>query len=351
MSFTGIRLQNFRSYSDQSFEFGSGVNVVVGPNASGKTNLLEALYVASRGKSFKGRDIEVIRTNQPWARIDAWFDGGSVTIKIKQSQDAKSEKTIALGPNKQFARLPARYHKPVVLFVPDHLRLLQGSPALRREYIDNLIVQLNPERQRAFTRYSRALRQRNVLLKQSSSPQDELFVWGVQLGRYGAQIAEWRYELVERVNQSLEQTLESLSGKTRLRVTLETSLGNRQNYASLFTKHLQSNTDAQAGFTTRGPHRDDMRIELRGVDSALTASRGETRSIVLALKVLEANMLEDKFGFSPLLLLDDVFSELDGSRRDKLSQLLDQNQTLITTTDADSIAIKSFKDAQFIAVS
>lgn len=333
MLITGIRLQRFRSYRDQAFELEPGVNIVIGPNASGKTNLLEALYVVSRGKSFRVRDADLIRYGASWARVDATQTHQNRSIKLRRA--GLPHKEFVIGANTQ-RRLAASDTLPVVLFAPDDLRLLNGSPTRRRDYMDQIVSQLYGGAS-VINRYQRALLQRNALLKQVRPDQDELFVWGIKLGELGAQIVAWRRELTKELNKEASGLYESLSGKVhRVRFTYESTLP-LKNYAQAINAAMQSGRDIQLGHTANGPHRDDLRVSLDGHDSSLTASRGEIRTLVLVAKLVEAKLLEAQSGQKPLLLLDDVFSELDGKRRQQLAAAVKGYQTLITTTDADAV--------------
>lgn len=345
--FTGIRLQHFRSYKESSFDLNSGVNVVVGPNASGKTNLLEAIYIAARGSSFRTKaDIELIRHREAWLRIDALSPSANRTIKVRNNMFGKE---FTVGSH-SFKRLPYKFHLPVVLFVPEQLRLIHGSPSLRRDFIDHLLTQIDPNKKNIYRRYARALQQRNRMLKQHNPSADEQFVWAVKLAEYGSQIAQWRIDLVRDINRNLDNAYAQLSNDAGKIAIDYISVLPAASYKQKLMGHLQSKTDIRVGFTTCGPHRDDLLVTMKGQPAQMIMSRGETRSLVIALKMIEAKLILSATNIQPLLLFDDVFSELDGIRRDRIASIISDQQALITTTDADSIAIRSFKDAQFIAI-
>lgn len=335
MALTSVRLQSFRSYKDQAYELEPGINIVVGPNASGKTNLLEALFVAARGRSFRARDIDLIKHSQAWARIDvAGQEQPDRTVKLRRRQAPLKE--FQLGA-KAKRRLLAEDLLPVVLFAPDDLRLLNGSPTRRREYLDQLIIKLEPARSSVVSRYTRALIQRNSLLKHPNPDPDELFVWGVKLGELGGQIVDWRRALIRQINQVASQLYSQIAvTKHQVKLSYVSNLPAR-GYQHALNSALQSGKDMRVGHTSAGPHRDDFSLRLNRRDSATTASRGELRSLVLMLKLAEAQLLEKQFGSKPLMLLDDVFSELDGKRRRQLAKAVAGYQTLITTTDADAV--------------
>ncbi len=341
MVLTDIRLQNFRSYKDSSFELGEGVNIVVGPNTAGKTNLLEALMVACVGKSFRVRDSELISTGAPWARVDIHNSKNQQrTLKLTKDEPRVS-KTFEID-GKIYRRLSAGLGHPVVLFEPNHLFLFHDEPKKRREFIDNLLSQTDAEFQKTANSYKRIVSQRNSLLKQNRAKQ-QIFVWNLKLAEAGNFIVARRLALLDTINKSISKTYSDLSAaKSSAKLEYKTNIP-AQNYGSALLKNLEANfeRDREQGFTGDGPHRDDITAYINSRAVAETASRGEIRTLMLALKIIETKILEEKTGGKPLLLLDDVFSELDGARRKALTDFLKNYQTVITTTDAD-VVIKNF---------
>lgn len=333
---TNLRLQNFRSYDDASFKLKPGVNIVVGPNASGKTNLLEALLVLARGYSYRAKDMELVSFNQPWSRLDIKTKGG-VQRTVKITVEPTNTKTYELD-NKVFKRLTMTHTLPMVLFEPEDLRLLSGGPERRRDYMDDLLEQTTAGYGALRRQYRRALTQRNALLKQKGS-YDQIFPWDVRLSELAGQIVRARSELVTELNQDIGELYGALSG-TDVKVSLEyQSRWPVDSYETKLLKELEVSLelDLVRGFTGSGPHREDLAVLFDGHPAAEVASRGEIRTVVLALKVIELKLIEKLREQPPLLLLDDVFSELDGRRRQALTEHLAPYQTLITTTDADAI--------------
>lgn len=337
-----LRLQHFRSYADTTYEFGDGVNIIVGPNASGKTNLLEAILVLCKGSSYRANDTELILHNKQWARLDGHINQQNRTVKIVASGDSvKKEYTIG---GTILKRLPMSRSVPAVVFEPNHLQLLTESPELRRNFLDDIIEQTNPEYGEIRRRYKRSLSQRNHLLKQSFT-NDQIFVWNVRLSELGEQIATSRSKFIDQHSAELGRLYNKLAGK-RLKAEMKyVSKINSQTYGSTMLKALEQriDTDKERGFTTIGPHRDDLGLLLGGYSIATSASRGETRTMLLALKLLEVRSVEKARDIKPILLLDDVFSELDGTRRRTLTEHMKDHQTFITTTDAD-IVVQHFLD-------
>lgn len=343
-----IRLQHFRSYSDETFEFTPGVNIIVGPNASGKTNLLEAILVLARGSSYRVRDADLVQYDQPWARLDAHDSAGSLrTVKIVI--DPKPSKTYEIE-GKTYRRLSTARTLPTVVFEPNHLLMFGGAPELRRNYLDELLEQLQAGYGALRRDYRRVLAQRNALLKRHGhAAEAQIFAWNVRLSELGGRMVRARLELVRRLNQRASELYDGLAhADTRVEVLYDSKFS-AETYESHLLHTLEHNfaLDAARGFTGAGPHREDMKVLLNGRAAQTSASRGETRTVVLMLKVMELQLLQVARGTAPLLLLDDVFSELDGARRQALTAYLKDYQTFITTTDAD-VVVHHFMDKSHI---
>lgn len=348
---TSIRLQNFRSYTDEAFDFEQGVNIIIGPNGSGKTNLLEALLVACIGKSYRTKDIDLIANTKDWARLDAFMETSEQrTVKLKKTGEV-TQKTFELD-DKTLRRLLLQHTLPVVLFEPNQLQLLTTSPEQRRQFIDDLLEQTDPVFLQEKRSYNRALSQRNRLLKSgSASLRNEVFVWNVRLSELGNKLVQKRLRLLERFNERMTPAYQSLAvSKEKLTLTY-ISKHQLDNYASDLLKKYEQNIDKEImqGYTLYGPHRDDIQIDLNNRPIQISASRGEIRTILLGLKMQEVELITNARNSRPILLLDDVFGELDGKRRKSLTEFLDKYQTFITTTDAD-IVVKNFKHINPIAL-
>lgn len=335
---TDLRLQKFRSYKDASFELSPGVNIILGPNGSGKTNLLEALLVLARGKSYRVRDQELIQFGKPWARLDCHSElSGQRTVKIMAGPDAGKTYEIA---GKPFKRLTLQHTLPAVLFEPNHLLLFAGSSERRRDFLDDLLEQTTPGYGTARRQYRRALAQRNALLKQGAGvSKAQLFPWDIRLSQLAGVIVRSRSDLAARIGKDFPALYRKLS-RTRAKVAI--AYNNRwpvESYETQFLQKLETDIaeDRRRGFTGTGPHREDLIAEFAGHPVQEVASRGEVRTAVLALKIIELKTVEAVRQTRPLLLLDDVFSELDGVRRHALTDYLAPYQTFITTTDADAV--------------
>ena len=339
---TDVRLRAFRSYHDATFEFESGVNIIVGPNASGKTNLLEAILIVCRGSSYRAKDQQLIEHGKSWATITAHNDGHERLFKLQLEGDVVKKEFHIDGT--VLRRLMANRRLPVVMFEPSHLQLLTESPEKRRAFLDDIIEQIDPGFEKARREYKRILAQRNTLLKSSASL-DQLFVWDIRLSDTGARIASARKAFVATHSQQLGDLYATLSQKPQQAALRYDSMIQTSNYAEGMLTALKARTslDKERGFTSVGPHRDDIVPMLDGHELMKTGSRGEVRTTLLALKILELSVLEEALDIKPILLLDDVFSELDGARRRALTAYLQDHQTFITTTDAD-IVVQHFMD-------
>lgn len=347
---TDINLQHFRSYTDASFEFSPSVNIIVGPNASGKTNLLEAVLVVARGNSYRAKDIELVSFNEPWARLEAHGAEDGARIVLIERQGERARKQFKMN-DQALQRLSLQRVIPTVLFEPNHLQLLTGAPEQRRNFLDDILEQIQPGFSGLRQQYRRILGQRNALLKSGRSlPHDQLFVWNVRLSEFGEQIVQARSRIVGEMNQRITSLYrESVNTPATVELTYQ-SVAPPERYATNLLHKLEANyhTDQERGFTSHGPHREDVLVSLNGHPAPIAASRGETRTLLLVFKMIEAILVEQACNVRPMLLLDDVFSELDGRRRQALTQFLQPYQTFITTTDADVIIQHFTENAHII---
>lgn len=326
-----LSLQHIRSHKAYSIRFTPEVTIITGANGSGKTSLLEAVYISLQGTSFRGSDKELLQNQAPWWKIDVVLDDEQArTIKFEPEKVTSRKQFVIDG--KTTARIPAKLKHPVVLFEPDDLRLLHGSPARRRQFIDRFISQLNPLYGPALRKYERALKQRNNLLKHTSVQDDQLFAWSIALAEHGAYIIGQRIAFIEQLNQNLTTLYQSIAG-THDDVSIHyshTFVGDiKQKLLNELHAHLDR--DRYLGSTSVGPHRHDVIFSINNSPALSVASRGEARTIVLALKFLEVSIIESLTGKTPIILLDDVFSELDATRQQLLTSQLKGHQIIITS--------------------
>ena len=335
-----LSVQNIRSHDKFNIKLSPTITVITGNNGSGKTSLIEALYIILQGNSFKGSDNDVLSHEAPWWRIDTQFnDSQKRSISFNPSLSTGRKKIII--DNKTMYRLMPKYKYPVVLFEPDDLRLLNGSPTRRRQFIDNFISQLDPVYSNSLHKYERALKQRNNLLKNQYIKKDELFAWDITLSEHGSYIIEKRIAFIEQINNKLNDAY-NLIAKSKDNISVHyshTYIGDIKQKL-LNDLHLHQERDKLVGFTSTGPHRHDVIFHFDGSPALAVASRGEVRSIILALKFLEVDIIEQITGQKPIILLDDVFSELDELRQKSLinNQL---GQIIITTTHINGLLVNN----------
>lgn len=327
-----IRVQHIRTHSDYEIDISPTVTVITGPNGAGKTSLIEALYVALQGASFRSGDKDILRQGASWYRIDVTLsDNRTRTVKFEPEKPAGRKQFVI--DDKSHYRLGSQHKLPVVLFEPDDLRLLNGSPTRRRQFIDRLISQIDPKYSSALRRYERALKQRNALLKRPQVTSDDLFAWNVTLSSYGAYIIKQRLYFVQKINGGLQDVYRTISGAPDT-VSVHYSHSHADTQQKLLADlHAHTERDGILGFTSIGPHRHDIIFEFNDTSALGVASRGEIRSIILALKFLEVHLTEQMTGKQPIILLDDVFSELDETRQKNLITEFTDHQIIITSVN------------------
>jgi DNA replication and repair protein RecF len=338
---SSLRLQNFRLYDDSLFEFDEGVNIIVGPNACGKTSLIEGVLILSQGSSYRARDVDLIKFKKKWARLEGGSEGHQRIVKI--TNDPLLSKTISID-GKDHRRLNLNQKIPLVLFEPNDILMLSGSPDTRRDYLDRILKDNTLGYKTVLAKYNRALAQRNSLLKTIDSRSiDKLFPWNIRLSQLGGQVVSFRSDLINKLNKQLPDMYKQLSSsKIKIAIKYLPQI-DIEGFETKFLHKLDNNAheDLHLGFTRYGPHRDDFVLAFNNHPTNVYASRGEARTATLALKLAEHQLIKEQAGTDPIFLLDDVFSELDGHRRRSLAKYLLNHQSFITTTDAD-IAIKQF---------
>ena len=351
MTVREVRISNVRSYELFSAQLDPGVTLILGRNGTGKTSLLESLYFLMMGTSFRGRDREMVShdsTRADFILIDS--DGLERRANLQLMSDDKVKKTFQID-GKTTARLPAKFRYPVVLFEPDELRLLSSSPERRRRFFDAMLARLYPQYGLVSNRYQRILLQRNELLKRreetpEKSWEENLFIWDIKFAEAARQIVELRRDFIVTTNQRLPGLYSQIAEADHTVHAVYQSPLSPENYQQKLVDRLHANriADSYRGYTSVGPHRDDFAIYLDAHPAGETASRGEMRTIMLAYKLLEVKLQEEFSGKTPLILMDDVFSELDTHREQHLMHALSEYQTVITATDLrDELKINASK--------
>ena len=343
MQIKNLSLQNFRNYENEKFTFSEGLNVLFGKNAQGKTNCAEAAFYLCTGTSLRIRhDKQLIRIGEPCAKISAEAENryGSVTIEADIFED-KRELRVNGGKITKNADLMG--HINSVFFSPGELRLIQDGPDERRRFMNMSISQTSPAYYTALLRYNKILDQRNVLLKNRDVELilDTLPVWDEQLCKYAAVIVRKRAEFLEKLAPYAKELHAFLTdGAEELVISPEKKYeGEEGEIAEKLKKQLGRNyeKDLRLGFTTVGPHRDDIDFFISGKDAKAYASQGQTRTAALSVKLAEVEIFRELSGVYPVLILDDVMSELDLPRRKKLLKRITSVQTILTCTHAERV--------------
>jgi DNA replication and repair protein RecF len=333
---TRLRLRDFRTYASAQVDLGARLTIVHGPNGAGKTNLLEGLYFGCTGRSCRTtNEREVVR-----------FDTTATRVEVAgRARDGEHELSVGFQPGeaKRFKvdgapaeRLLDAPHRPLVsVFLPDRLELVKGPPALRRAHMDQLVAALWPARAETRRAYSRALAQRNALIARvrGGASRSALAAWDGELARHGIALRDDRAAALELLRPRFAVAAEELGliGSAELRYRPRSKATTAQELADELAERIDS--DLERGFTTHGPHRDDVAFVRDGRELRVYGSQGEQRLALLALLLAERAALEDERGAPPLLLLDDVMSELDAVRRERLVERLRVGQSVVTTTD------------------
>lgn len=347
-----LRLHELRAYAELDVAFGPGPQLIFGPNAAGKTSLLEAIALLAWGRSHRTTtDAEIIRWGSDVARVEGRTGDDAIELALVRSGAAGS------GSGRKRVRVNGVARRPTiltgllrtVLFAPEEMLLIVGSPGLRRAALDQLASQRWPSYAPDLATYGRALQQRNSLLRairEEQAGREELRYWDGPLLDAGAAVVTARLSLLDEIARPLRAAHaeiapeEAASAGLGLRYVTNAPLGPAESPRDALARRLAETADKEVwnGSTLVGPHRDDLAFELAGRDLAGFASRGQQRTAILAFKLAELDLLTALDGRPPLLLLDDVFSELDPDRRAHLvRRIADLPQAFVTTTTLDDL--------------
>lgn len=325
-----VKLANFRSHESFVLRCNPQTTTIIGENGCGKTSILEAIYETLQGKSFRAVDREIVRRGAEFYRVELEYEDGRKVVAVYDSMQAKKE---FLAEDKKTRRLPKKSKYPIVLFEPDDLHLVGSSPVNRRNYFDRVFGQLSEKYSTALTRYNKALKQRNELLKDEGVRQEDLFSWDVLLARHGAELMEARSGFVQQINERFTEVYRSIAeNDDEVLLAYESSVKSESDFMARLMMDFPR--DSLLGHTSFGVHRDNYEFIFNGVGADGSASRGEVRSSVLALKFIEADMVVSVLRRRPVVLLDDVFSELDETRQKCLVRNFQNNQVILTSVSS-----------------
>ena len=339
MIIKSLKLKNYRNYDLLDLTFDPKTNILYGDNAQGKTNILEALYLSGTTKSHRGtKDRDMIQFGYDESHLETVVEKKGIIFQIDMHLKKNSPKGIAIDkvPIRRASELFGIVH--FVFFSPEDLNIIKEGPAGRRRFIDLELSQLDKIYLNNLSNYNRIINQRNSLLKDiyGSNQQhllETLDIWDMQLAAYGTKVLDRRKEFVRQVNEIISEIHFRLTGgKERLSLTYESSIGEMSMEQALKKNRER---DLRMKSTSVGPHRDDIIVSVNGINLKSFGSQGQQRTAVLSMKLSELEFIRSETGEYPVLLLDDVMSELDAGRRQQLLNFIEREgiQTLITATD------------------
>ena len=329
-----IKIKNFRNYKKEEINLEKNINIFYGENAQGKTNIIEAIFLCSLGKSFRAKkDIEMIKLNEQNAIIEIEYEKSDRDGKIKI--ELGNKKSIYLNGIKIKKLSELLGNLNIVIFTPDDINILKGGPENRRKFLDIMISQLRPNYMHVLNLYMKTIDQRNKYLKQiKEENKDEklLEIWDEKLAEYAIKICEYREEFINKIIKKIKKIHKNITnGKEEIELEYITECRNKENYLKLLKERKK--LDIIKGFTTKGIHRDDFVIYINKKEINIYGSQGQNRTAMLSLKLAELQVINDEIGEYPILLLDDFMSELDKNRRKNFLENIENTQVIITGTE------------------
>jgi len=355
MTLKSISLQNFRNYQAEEFKFNRDITVIIGPNISGKTNLIEAIFLLATGKSFRtDKDIQMINFKQDLARVRGRVDPSASSGQVASlevmitngqlgGQISQYKKFLVNGVAKR--RIDFVENFPAVLFSPEDLDIIVDSPSLRRKFLDNVLEQVDREYRLAIISYTKGLRQRNALLENTRETgirnEKQFEYWDNLIIEFGEKITKKREEFIEFVNNETKDIFDFVAIYDKSVISKARLLQYKE-------------AEVASAVTLVGPHRDDFSVSMFNNTRKTThdikfyGSRGQQRLVILQLKILELSFIEKRLGQRPTLLLDDIFSELDEGHIKLILEMIGLQQTIITTTHKEFIPANVLKKMQVI---
>ena len=329
-----IKIKNYRNYNEQEINLEKNINIFYGQNAQGKTNIIEAIFLCSLGKSFRAKkDNEMIKINERNSLIEIEYEKSDRDGKIKIELGNKKNIYINGIKIKKLSELLGNLN--IVIFTPDDISILKGGPENRRKFLDIMISQLRPNYMHILSLYVNTIKQRNNYLKQiKEENKDEklLEIWDEKLADYAIKICEYREEFINKIINKIKIIHKNITNnKEEIKLEYITECKNREKYLQLLKERRK--LDIIKGFTTKGVHRDDFVIYINNKEINIYGSQGQNRTAMLSLKLAELQVINDEIGEYPILLLDDFMSELDKTRRKNFLENIENTQVIITGTE------------------
>ena len=338
-----IKINHFRNYKKEEIELEKSINLFYGENAQGKTNIIEAIFLGSMGKSFRAKkDREMINLNAEKAEVEIQYQKSDREGKIKI--ELSNKKSIYLNgiKIKKLSELLGNIN--TVIFTPDDIDILKGGPQNRRRFLDIMISQLKPNYMYNLNLYLKTLEQRNNYLRQikeENKDENLLEIWDEKLAEYAFKIYQYRNDFINKIKNKIKSIHNDITNKKEdIEIEYITECNNKKEYIELLKKRRK--LDIIKGFTTKGIHRDDFNISINDKQLNIYGSQGQHRTAILSLKLSELNIIYEEIGEYPILLLDDFMSELDENRRKQLLKNIKNTQIIITCTEKFNIENNNF---------
>lgn len=329
-----IKLNNFRNYESQEVSLKEGINVFFGENAQGKTNIIESIYLCSVGKSFRAKkDNELINFEKQNAMVEIEFEKSDRDGKVKI--ELENRKRVFVNGIKLTKLSELLGNVNIVIFTPDDIDILKGSPQKRRHFLDIMISQLKPNYMHILGLYNKTIEQRNKYLRQireQNKDENLLDIWDEKLVDYAVRIYQYRKEFIDKISEKIVDMHSKITqNKESIRIEYVSECENKEGLDRLIKSRRK--LDIIKGFTTKGIHRDDFVIYINGKPVNVYGSQGQNRTAILSLKLSELYVVYDEIGEYPILLLDDFMSELDEQRKKSFLENIRKAQVIITCTE------------------
>ena len=329
-----IKLNNFRNYESLEINLNKNINIIFGDNAQGKTNILEAIFLTSFGKSFRTtKEKEMIKFNEDKSLVEIFYQKKDRDGKIKIELGNKKQISLNGIKIKKLSELLGNIN--IVIFTPDDINILKDGPAKRRRFLDMMIGQLRPNYVYNLNMYLKTIEQRNNYLRQireENKPEELLEIWDEKLAEYSEKIYNYRKEFIEKILNKINEIHSGITDeKENLKIEYLSNCSRKDEYLKLLKERRK--LDIIKGFTTKGVHRDDFVIYINGKEVHIYGSQGQNRTVVLSLKLAELNVIYDEIGEYPVFLLDDFMSELKKKRRKNFLNNIKDTQVILTGTE------------------
>ncbi len=357
MYFKEIEIRNFRNYEYCKETFHPAINIFIGENGQGKTSLAEALYIMCLGRSFRTqKDREMIRFGEETSVVRTTVFKNERNVRTEIILNRNEKKTVKInGVRKKRADLAG--HILVVEFSPDDLKILKEEPDKRRRFLNREISKLYPGYYEDLAIYTKILLQRNTLLKEGNTDPSLLSVWNAELIKYGVKLIMRRESFIRRLNEiSSRIHREITEGKEELSIGYDANVPFDEDPETIeksFQEKMEAarDTDLLRGITSCGPHRDDLKVTINGIDVRRYGSQGQQRTAAIAIKLAEIQLMEEESGEKPVLILDDALSELDKSRQRYLIEALTGTQIFLTAASVSREILEHFPDKKIFEIS